>query len=43
MLDCPKINKYEPILGFIDEWISNTILGVFSAINDDYKWKDLHI
>lgn len=41
-LDCAKLNNFEPILPFIDEWITPSILAVFNLVNDDYKWKDLH-
>ncbi|CAK75222.1 unnamed protein product (macronuclear) [Paramecium tetraurelia] len=42
-LDCPKVQQYESILQYIDEWITPTILALFQLINDDYKWKDLHL
>lgn len=41
-LDCARVQQFEPLLPFIDEWIAPTILSVFGAINDDYKWKTLH-
>ncbi|KAM3127713.1 hypothetical protein pb186bvf_020201 [Paramecium bursaria] len=42
MLDTGLIQKYEPILGFLEEWTTPAILAVFQSINDDYKWKTLH-
>ncbi|CAD8053176.1 unnamed protein product [Paramecium sonneborni] len=42
-LDSPKVQQYESILQYIDEWITPTILALFQLINDDYKWKDFHL
>lgn len=28
-LDCPKVEKYEQILPFIEEWVTPTILALF--------------
>ena len=36
------MSEYEQVTEFIDEWVSPTIISIFVAINDDYKWKSIH-
>lgn len=42
ILDCPRVNEFEAVKDFIEDWISSAMIQVFQLVNDDFKWKSLH-